>query len=344
MNSRDRFLKAAHLEKTDRPPIWLMRQAGRYLPEYRALKSKYDFITLVKTPELATEITLQPLKRFPLLDAAIIFSDILVIPEALGQPYNFRDGGGIQMEYRLTNKSQIEALQGSAIAEKLNYVSEALKLTKTTLGDNKALLGFCGSPWTLACYMIDGGSSPDFSLTSQFAERNTREFSLLMEKLSKAIIEYLNMQIDAGVDCVQIFDSWASICTPSNYYSQSLQWIQTIIENLKKPIPVILYAKGMNHCLQEQLKTGAKILSLDWTITLKDASKEIHQQCALQGNLDPKFLTTDPKTVKEEAEKILKMSESLKGYIFNLGHGMLPTAKVECVESLIETVTNYQYG
>ena len=343
MNSRDRFLKAAQLEKTDRPPVWLMRQAGRYLPEYRELKSKYDFITLVKTPELATEITLQPLKRFP-LDAAIIFSDILVIPEALGQPYNFRDGGGIQMEYCLSNKSQIEALDDSAITEKLNYVSEALKLTKKSIGDTKALLGFCGSPWTLACYMIDGGSSPDFSRTAQFAQRNPKEFSLLMEKLSQSIIHYLNMQIDAGVDCVQIFDSWASICTESNYYSQSLKWIQIIIDGLKKPIPVILYAKGMNHCLNQQLKTGAKILSLDWTISLKDAARETNNQCALQGNLDPQFLTTDPSTVKKETESLLKMSESLKGHIFNLGHGMLPTAKVECVEALLETVTNYRYG
>ncbi len=343
MNSRDRFLKAAQLEKTDRPPVWLMRQAGRYLPEYRELKSKYDFITLVKTPELATEITLQPLKRFP-LDAAIIFSDILVIPEALGQPYNFRDGGGIQMEYCLSNKSQIEALDDSAITEKLNYVSEALKLTKKSIGDTKALLGFCGSPWTLACYMIDGGSSPDFSRTSQFAQRNPKEFSLLMEKLSQSIIHYLNMQIDAGVDCVQIFDSWASVCTESNYYSQSLKWIQAIIDGLKKPIPVILYAKGMNHCLNQQLKTGAKILSLDWTISLKDAARETNNQCALQGNLDPQFLTTDPSTVKKETENLLKISESLKGHIFNLGHGMLPTAKVECVEALLETVINYRYG
>ena len=343
MNSRDRFLKAAQLEKADRPPVWLMRQAGRYLPEYRELKSKYDFITLVKTPELATEITLQPLKRFP-LDAAIIFSDILVIPEALGQPYNFRDGGGIQMEYCLSNKSQIEALDDSAITEKLNYVSEALKLTKKSIGDSIALLGFCGSPWTLACYMIDGGSSPDFSRTAQFAQRNPKEFSLLMEKLSQSIIHYLNMQIDSGVDCVQIFDSWASVCTESNYYSQSLKWIQTIIDGLKKPIPVILYAKGMNHCLNQQLKTGAKILSLDWTISLKDAARETNNQCALQGNLDPQFLTTDPSTVKKETESLLKMSESLKGHIFNLGHGMLPTAKVECVEALLETVTNYRYG
>ena len=343
MNSRDRFLKAAQLEKADRPPVWLMRQAGRYLPEYRELKSKYDFITLVKTPELATEITLQPLKRFP-LDAAIIFSDILVIPEALGQPYNFRDGGGIQMEYCLSNKSQIEALDDSAITEKLNYVSEALKLTKKSIGNAIALLGFCGSPWTLACYMIDGGSSPDFSRTAQFAQRNPKEFSLLMEKLSQSIIHYLNMQIDSGVDCVQIFDSWASVCTESNYYSQSLKWIQTIIDGLKKPIPVILYAKGMNHCLNQQLKTGAKILSLDWTISLKDAARETNNQCALQGNLDPQFLTTDPSTVKKETKSLLKMSESLKGHIFNLGHGMLPTAKVECVEALLETVTNYRYG
>lgn len=342
MNSRERFLSATQLKRTDRPPIWLMRQAGRYLPEYRALKSQYDFITMVKTPELATEITLQPLKRFP-LDAAIIFSDILVIPEALGQAYHFRDGGGIEMAYALSSRSEVEQLSASAIGEKLSYVGDALTLTRQSLGENVALLGFCGSPWTLACYMIEGGSSKDFKRVRSFPDEHPKAFSELMERLSQALIEYLNLQIDAGVDCVQIFDSWAAVLPHDLYPIHSLRWIERIIREIKKPIPVILYAKGVNYCLNEQLQTGARVLSLDWTITLSQACHSTNNQCALQGNLDPNLLTGDPESVERETQSILSMAESLNGFIFNLGHGMLPTAKIDCVERLVQTVTEYRW-
>ncbi len=342
MNSKERFLAATQLKKTDRPPIWLMRQAGRYLPEYRELKSRYDFITMVKTPELATEITLQPLKRFP-LDAAIIFSDILVIPEALGQAYHFRDGGGIEMAYALNSQAEIEQLSTNAIADKLSYVGDALKLTRQSLGESIALLGFCGSPWTLACYMIEGGSSKDFNQIRAFPKENPIAFRELMERLTHALIEYLNLQIDAGVDCVQIFDSWASVLSSGDYTVHSLQWIKRIINGLKKPIPVILYAKGMHHCLNQQMQSGAQVLSLDWTITLEEAHQLTGNQCALQGNLDPELLTSDPESVERASKLILSMAESLKGYIFNLGHGMLPTAKIDCVERLVQTVTEYTW-
>lgn len=342
-NSRERFLNAIHQKKMDRPPLWLMRQAGRYLPEYRALKSQHDFITMVKTPELATEVTLQPLSRFK-LDAAIIFSDILVIPEALGQNYSFREEGGIAMDFAIDSMTKIDQLSSTAIPEKLSYVYDALKMTRDHLGNETALIGFSGSPWTLACYMTQGGSAKDFDKIKLLKNEAPEAFTLLMEKLTLSITEYLNLQIDAGVDSIQIFDSWASICAPEEYESASLKWIKAIIQGLKKPVPVILYAKGMNHCLPMQLSTGAKVLSVDWTIDIDKAGALTKNQCALQGNLDPLILTTDPKKVIIEVQSILEKSKSLDGYIFNLGHGMVPQAKIECVEALVETVTSYNYG
>ena len=342
-NSRERFLSAINSKRMDRPPLWLMRQAGRYLPEYRALKSKYDFITMVKTPEIATEVTLQPLRRFS-LDAAIIFSDILVIPEALGQNYRFKETGGISMDFPVGSMTTIEQLSTSAIPDKLNYVYEALKLTRASLGNETALIGFSGSPWTLACYMTQGGSSKNFDKIKRLQNDSPKGFAVLMEKLTLSITEYLNLQIDAGVDCIQIFDSWASICAREEYEAASLKWIRSIVQGLKKAVPVILYAKGMNKCLPMQLSTGAKVLSVDWTVGIDKAGELTNNQCALQGNLDPLVLTTNPDNVIIEAQFILKKSDSLKGYIFNLGHGMVPEAKIECVEALVDTVNTYTYG
>ena len=338
MNSRERFLAAANCQPVDRPPVWLMRQAGRYLPEYRALKTKHDFVTMVRTPELATEVTLQPLQRFP-LDAAIIFSDILVIPEALGQDYHFRDQGGIGMDYLLDSPQKIATLDSSKIAVKLNYVAEALKQTRSQLGNEKALLGFSGSPWTLACYMVEGGSAKDFVAIKQLALGQPEYFEQLMQTLTTAITEYLNMQIDAGVDAVQIFDSWAALCPYTHYEAWSLHWIRKIIEQLGDQVPVILYAKGMGHKVTEQTSTGASILSLDWTMQLSQVRKDLGDTIALQGNLDPVILTTTPETTRIEAQNLLDEITSTPGFIFNLGHGMIPSTKIECVEALMEVIT-----
>ena len=343
INGRERFLAAMHQEKLGRPPVWLMRQAGRYLPEYRALKEKYDFLTLVKNPELATEVTLQPLKRFP-LDAAIIFSDILVIPEAMGQGYYFRDHGGISMNYPLQSMKDVENLNTEQIADSLSYVFNALKLTKKELGDSTALLGFCGSPWTLACYMIEGGSSKDFQKVKDFINEMPIAFNLLMEKLTSAISTYINLQIESGVDSIQIFDSWASLCEQDNYYNLSLKWIEKIISNRKRNIPIILFAKGMDTSFDDQLKTGAQALSVDWTISLSEAAQLIENRCTIQGNLDPEVLTTTTQNVKQAVSKTLEMSQGIEGYIFNLGHGMLPNAKIECVETLFETIQEFNYA
>ena len=338
MTPRERFLAAAACQPVDRPPIWLMRQAGRYLPEYRALKADHDFVTMVRTPELATEVTLQPMRRFP-LDAAIIFSDILVIPEALGQGYHFREQGGIGMDYLLDSPEKIDALDGSQITEKLKYVAEALTLTRSKLGEDTALLGFCGSPWTLACYMVEGGSAKDFIAIKKLAWDHPELFERLMQKLTDAIVDYLHMQIDAGADALQIFDSWGAICPATHYNTWSLRWIRHIIKELKNRVPVILYAKGMGHKGAELINTGASILSLDWTIDLRRARQMLGHAIAVQGNLDPVTLTTTPEITRREAQIVLEAAGNHPGFIFNLGHGMIPSAKIECVEALMELVT-----
>ena len=338
MTSRERFLAAANCQPVDRPPIWLMRQAGRYLPEYRALKAQHDFVTMVRTPELAAEVTLQPLQRFP-LDAAVIFSDILVIPEALGQGYHFRDQGGICMDYLLDTPEKIAALDPSKVTEKLNYVAGALELTRKKMGDEKALLGFCGSPWTLACYMVEGGSAKDFVAIKKLAWDQPQQFEALMQKLTNAIVEYLHMQIDAGADALQIFDSWGAICPATHYDAWSLRWIRHIITELKQRVPVILYAKGMGHKADDQIRTGASILSLDWTMDLRQLHSSLNQGIAIQGNLDPVTLTTTPEITRIEAQRVLEQAGTRPGFIFNLGHGMIPSAKIECVEALMEVVT-----
>ena len=338
MTPRQRFLAAAHQQPVDRPPIWLMRQAGRYLPEYRELKTQYDFVTMVRTPELAAEVTLQPMRRFPLA-AAIIFSDILVIPEALGQGYHFRDQGGIGMDYLLDTKTKIEALDNTKITERLKYVADALTLTRSKLGEDTALLGFCGSPWTLACYMVEGGSAKDFVKIKQLAWDQPELFELLMQKLTDGIVEYLHMQIDAGADALQIFDSWGAICPATHYEAWSLRWIHHIIKELKERVPVILYAKAMGHKAPDLMQTGAKILSLDWTMNLRHMRQSIGSGAAVQGNLDPVVLTTTPEITRREAQRVLDEAGNQPGFIFNLGHGMIPSAKIECVEALMEVVT-----
>jgi uroporphyrinogen decarboxylase len=338
MTSRERFLAAAQCQPVDRPPIWLMRQAGRYLPEYRELKAQHDFVTMVRTPELATEVTLQPLRRFP-LDAAIIFSDILVIPEALGQGYHFREAGGIGMDYRLDNLEKIAALDSSSIRTKLAYVADALRLTRSKIGMEKALLGFSGSPWTLACYMVEGGSSKDFIAIKKLAWDQPEAFEALMQKLTDAIVDYLHLQIDAGADALQIFDSWGSICPAIHYESWSLRWIRQIIQKLQARVPVILYAKGMGHKAADLANTGAAILSMDWTVQVQQIREHLNANVALQGNLDPVVLTTNPEITRREAQRVLDAAAGQPGFIFNLGHGMLPSARIDCVEALMEVVT-----
>jgi len=341
MTSRERFLAAAACQPLDRPPIWVMRQAGRYLPEYRALKAKSSFLEMVRTPELAAEVTLQPLRRFA-LDAAIIFSDILVVPEALGQGYKFRDEGGIAMEFRLENRAQLDRLNSQGVAERLDYMAQSLALVKKELKGEKALLGFGGSPWTLATYMIEGGSSEDFSRIKELFFTDRPFFDALMEKLTAAVIEFFHMQIRAGADAIQIFDSWGGIIAGQDYEAASLRWMRQIIQAMPKDFPVILYAKGCPMQLTDMAFTGAKVLGVDWTVDLGVVRRLVPDNVALQGNLDPVLMNTTPEIVRREATRLLETMRGTRGHIFNLGHGIMPSAKVENMQALVDTVTQWR--
>ncbi len=342
MTSRERFLAACACQPLERPPVWVMRQAGRYLPEYRALKAKSSFLEMVRTPSLAMEVTLQPLRRFA-LDAAILFSDILVIPEALGQGYHFRDAGGIGMDYRLETRAHVDALApASAVPEKLSYVSDTLKLLKTELGGSRALLGFGGSPWTLATYMIEGGSSDEFERIKLLYYTDRGLFDALLEKLTAALITYFQMQIRAGADAIQIFDSWGGIIAGPDYEAASLRWIRQIVAALPADFPVILYAKGTAPHLTDQAFTGVRVLSVDWTNDLAVVRRTLPANVAVQGNLDPVLMNTTPEIVRAETTRLLGSMRGMNGHIFNLGHGIMPHAKIECMQALVDTVTTWK--
>ncbi len=342
MTSRQRFLAACSCQPLERPPLWVMRQAGRYLPEYRELKARSSFLEMVRTPELAMEVTLQPLRRFA-LDAAILFSDILVIPEALGQPYSFRDTGGIAMGFRLETRAQVDALLApETVPERLTYVGETLRRLRRELGDNKALLGFGGSPWTLATYMVEGGSSEDFERIKLLFYTDRALFDALLEKLTASLIAYFRMQIEAGADAIQIFDSWGGIIAGPDYEAASLKWIRRIIDALPRDFPIILYAKGTAPHLTDQAFSGARVISVDWTCDLAITRRNLPANIALQGNLDPLLMQTTPEIVRREASRLLESMRGTSGHIFNLGHGITPRAQVECMETLVETVTGWR--
>ena len=337
MNSRQKFTAALASTNTGRPPIWVMRQAGRYLPEYRKLKEEHGFLKMVKTPELSAEVTLQPLKRFN-LDAAILFSDILVIPEAMGQTYEFREGGGINMQYSLESEDCVKKLETDKICESLSYVKNSLQLLRARL-PSKALIGFSGSPWTLACYMIEGGSQVGFPRAVDWATNHPRRFNALMEKLTLSVTEYLKMQSNCGLDAVQIFDSWQNLCPKEFSWEWSLKWIKQIVENLESSVQVILYAKSSSDRLELLRKTGVNGLSISQDADLKEIRKALPKGFPVQGNLDPELLETNPTMVKAEVLKFLQKMNCDNAHILNLGHGIRPQAKIECMEALVETVT-----
>ena len=342
MTSRERFLAACSCQPLERPPLWIMRQAGRYLPEYRALKAKHNFLKMVRTPDLAAEVTLQPMRRFPQLDAAIVFSDILVVPEALGQGYRFKEEGGIAMDWRVERWEQVERLTVELIPERLRYVPEALRRVREQLGPDRALLGFCGAPWTLAAYMIEGGGSDSFARAKALYYTDRPLFDKLMEKLVRALVAYARMQIEAGADAIQIFDSWAGILPLADYEAASLRWTRQLIAALPKDFPVILYAKGAASNLTALGASGAAVVGLDWTVDLAAASRALPAGVAVQGNLDPVLLNTTPALVAAATEQLLTAMRGRPGHILNLGHGILPEAKLDCVESLCSAVAAWR--
>jgi len=337
---RARFLDACQCKPVDRPPVWLMRQAGRSLPEYRALKEGRTFLELVRTPELAAKATLQPVERFG-FDAAILFSDILIVPDAMGQPYNFCEGGGVQMDYPIRTAADIARLEGNCIAERLGYVSQSLGLVKSSLDASTALLGFAGSPWTLANYMVEGSSARDFTLARALLFEDPRLFGSLMEKITRAVIQTLKLQIAAGVDAIQIFDSCGGLLPASHFEEGSARWLRKVVEAVHRDVPVIVFSKGAHGCWSTLANTGAAVIGLDWTVDIARIASILPRHIAVQGNLDPVLLTTSPKIVASETLRILRSMRSRPGYIFNLGHGVPPSASTECIQALVDTVQTF---
>ncbi len=341
LTARARFCRAARCQPVDRPPVWLMRQAGRALPEYRKLKEKFSFVELVQNPELAAEVTLQPVRRFG-FDAAILFSDILVIPEAMGQPYRFRDSGGVRMDFAVRSPADIEKLSADRVCEKLNYVDRALRILRKELGEQTALIGFAGSPWTLATFMLEGGSAPKYTRALHWFRREPKTFFALLEKLTVAVTEYLQMQIAAGVDALQIFDSHGGLLAPAEFREASARWLRDIISRLAGRAPVIVFSFGTHGNWNDLLATGASVLGVDWRFPLADVRRLLPAGVGVQGNLAPALLSGGrPETVAAESKKLLEAMRGRKGYIFNLGHGVPPDAKLENIAALVEAVKQF---
>ena len=350
LTCRERFVRACRCQAVDRPPVWLMRQAGRALPEYRALKEKYSFLELVQTPELAVEVTLQPVRRFG-FDAAILFSDILVIPEAMGQPYRFRETGGIGMDFAVQSRADIERLSVEHVTEKLTYVDKALRMLRKELGERTALIGFSGSPWTLATFMMEGGSAEKYSRALALFREDRKTFNALAEKLTTAVTAYLRMQIAAGVDAVQIFDSHGGQLPSEDFQEASGRWVNEIVKNLRAPqapgpelcASVIVFSLGTHKNWDDLVATGANVIGVDWQYSLSEARKRIPEGIALQGNLAPSVLSdATPEEVTRETKTILEAMRGRAGHIFNLGHGLTPGAKLENIEALVNTVRNFR--
>jgi len=338
---RQRFLDACHCRPVDRPPVWLMRQAGRALPEYRKLKERYTFLQLVQNPELATEVTLQPIRRFG-FDAAILFSDILVIPEAMGQPYRFRETGGIEMDFAVRTKTDVDRLSVDQVLNRLQYVDKALRLLRKELGDQRALIGFSGSPWTLATFMMEGGSAEKYARALALFREDPKTFRALAKKLTEAVTEYLKMQIAAGVDAVQIFDSHGGHLSETEFQAASGKWMKDIIAELGGKVPVIAFSLGTHHNWKDLVSTGANVLGIDWQFPLREAQKLVPSNVALQGNLPPALLVeSNPETVARETTRVMVEMLGRPGHIFNLGHGLLPGAKLENITALVNTVQKF---
>ena len=335
-----RMLRALQCAPVDRPPVWLMRQAGRCLPEYRALKEKYSFQQLLRTPELAAEVTLQPVRRFK-FDAAIIFSDILVVPEALGQGFSFRDTGGVEMDHVVRDRNDVRRLNTQGIADRLQYVAAAIQGVKSELDSGTALLGFAGSPWTLANFMLEGGSARAQTKALQLFRSDRALFDSLSEELTLAVIEFLKMQIAAGVDAIQIFDSLGGLLPVEDFEEASGQWMRTIIAALEGKVPVIVYSKGSRDWTS-LVQTGAQAIGIDHEIDLGEAAQKVPGGVAVQGNLAPELLAgADPRLVAAEASRLFELMRGRDGYIFNLGHGVPADAKMENLEALVSTVQNF---
>jgi uroporphyrinogen decarboxylase len=340
--SNDIFLRALRREPTPYTPVWLMRQAGRYLPEYNATRARAgSFMGLAQNSELACEVTLQPLARYP-LDAAILFSDILTVPDAMGLGLSFAEGEGPRFARTTRDEASIGALAVPDMA-KLRYVFDAVSTIKRALASRVPLIGFSGSPFTLACYMIEGGGSEDFATVRRMAYARPDLLQRLIDVNTGAVIAYLNEQIAAGADAVMVFDTWGGMLSCSAYRRFSLASMRAVVAGLDAgpaghPVPSIVFTKGGGTWLADLAASGASCVGLDWTVDIAEARKTVGQRVALQGNLDPLVLLTDVPTVEREAAAVVRAAGPAPGHIFNLGHGIVPKTPPEHVAALVDTV------
>lgn len=339
----DRFLRALTGQSVDVTPVWMMRQAGRYLPEYRATrKVAGDFMSLCQSPEMACEVTLQPLRRYP-MDAAILFSDILTIPDAMGLGLYFSEGEGPRFRKTVRTEQDVEQLPIPDIARDLGYVTDAVSLIRRELNGSIPLIGFSGSPWTLATYMIEGSGSKDFRHAKEFMYNHPELMHQLLDKLAQTVTAYLNAQIAAGAQAVQIFDTWGGILSTGAYQTFSLAYMKKIIDGLTREadgrkVPVIVFTKNGGLWLDQIADSGAHCVGLDWTIEMGRARAMIGDKVSLQGNMDPTILYSSPAAIRSEVERILASYGDGNGHVFNLGHGITPGVDPDNVAVFIDAV------
>ena len=332
------FIRACFREEIDHIPIWMMRQAGRYLESYQRIRSKHSFQTMYKNPEMISEVTLLPLKVLR-VDAAILFSDILVVPEAMGMELYFKENKGPVFPSPLKSKEEISRLSCSTARESLGYVMEGIKLVKKDLPQDIALIGFSGAPWTLACYMMEGEGSTYFHAAKNLRFADPELLHLLMNKLTESIITYCKLQIDAGAEAIQLFDTWAGILDQEGYLWNVLPYVKKIIlEIKKKDIPIIYFARGAAAWLSHLKDIGADVIGIDWGITLPEARKILGDQIALQGNLDPSALYSSPEHIARLTKEMIGKHGKKTGYIANLGHGVFPNIPFQNVKTFVDTV------
>ena len=341
MLKNDLFLKALKGETVNRPPVWMMRQAGRYLPDFMKLKAKYDFFTRCQTPELATEITVMPIDQVG-PDAAILFSDILVVLQAMQIPVEMKVGVGPWIPNPIRSSEQVSQVIAPDIHEHLGYVLDAVKMTQQALNERVPLIGFAGSPWTLLCYAVQGQGSKNFDIAKGFCFSQPEAAHALLQKITDTTIAYLKEKVKAGVHAVQVFDSWGGLLSPEDYNIFSWPYIQQIIDALKEEIPVIVFGKGCWFALHEMSRSGASALGVDWTCTARNARYLSGGQITLQGNFDPSRLLSPIPKIKAGVHKMINEFGKDK-YIVNLGHGILPNIPVDHAKAFVDAVKEYTH-
>lgn len=338
--TNDALLRALAQQPTDYTPIWLMRQAGRYLPEYNATRAKAgSFLKLAKSPALATEVALQPLERYP-LDAAILFSDILTVPDAMGLGLYFAEGEGPRFERPLRDEAAIARLAAPDPTSELRYVLDAVRETRRALAGRVPLIGFSGSPYTLACYMIEGSGSDDWRHVKELRAARPDLLHRILDVNARAVTDYLNAQVEAGAQVVMLFDTWGGSLNAADYEEFSLAYMRRILGALR-PVPSIMFTKGGGSWLESMAASGCSAVGLDWTVDPREARRRVGSKVALQGNLDPATLTKPDLVVREQARRVLDAFGSAPGHIFNLGHGISPQARPDAVAALVDEVRAY---